>query len=159
MARSGLRIRSRFVFRPHFHLATSTDSRLNETVGHRYLENNLANIVAKQVFQESSYQQIVVGGSNFGELLGAVTVFLTAQSIPTYVTPVFLACLVLSISSLVRPIPFIRLDALMLLIVWYIPYWYPAPHKSIEAWKVCCDGCSSTEFLTLWLRWLRHICQ
>lgn len=32
-------------------------------VGHRYLENNLANIFAKQILKDSSYQQIIIGGT------------------------------------------------------------------------------------------------
>ena len=51
--------------------------------GHRYLENNIANIFAKSVLKDSSYQQIIVGGSNFGELLGALTVLFTANGIQT----------------------------------------------------------------------------
>jgi hypothetical protein len=51
--------------------------------GHRYLENNIANIFAKSVLLDSSYQPIIVGGSNFGELLGATTVFFTANRIFT----------------------------------------------------------------------------
>lgn len=85
--------------------------------GHRYLENNIANIFAKSVLQDSSYQQIIVGGSNLGELLGAATVFFTARIIPT-------------------PIPFIRLDAFMLLIVWYVGYYYPEPHNVQIAWRM-----------------------
>ncbi|KIM33235.1 hypothetical protein M408DRAFT_61521 [Serendipita vermifera MAFF 305830] len=85
--------------------------------GHRYLENNIANIFAKSVLKDSSYQQIIVGGSNFGELLGAMTVFFTANGIPT-------------------PIPFIRIDALLLLIVWYLPFYHPEPNNVNEAWKI-----------------------
>jgi hypothetical protein len=48
-----------------------------------YLENNIANIFAKSVLKDSSFQQIIVGGSNFGELLGALTVFFAAKAIPT----------------------------------------------------------------------------
>ena len=48
-----------------------------------YLENNLANIFATAVLEEPSFQQIMVGGSNFGELCGAVTVFFTVNHIPT----------------------------------------------------------------------------
>lgn len=86
-------------------------------VGHRYLENNIANVFAKQVLQDSTYQQIMIGGSNFGELLGALTVFFTANIIPT-------------------PIPFIRLDALFLLIVWYVPFHHPPIKVVSEAWKM-----------------------
>ncbi|KAK1621762.1 hypothetical protein BDP81DRAFT_466575 [Colletotrichum phormii] len=72
--------------------------------GHRYLENGIAS-------------QIMVGGSNFGELLGALFVFLFTNVIKT-------------------PIPWLRLDALMLLIVWYIPYWYPPSGQVGQAWIV-----------------------
>ena len=48
-----------------------------------YLENNLANIFATAVLKDSSFQQIMVGGSNFGELCGATTVFFTVNHIPT----------------------------------------------------------------------------
>lgn len=51
----------------------------------RYLENGVAPIVAKRILNVSTYSQIIVGGSNFGELLGAVTVFLAANKIHTYV--------------------------------------------------------------------------
>ncbi len=48
-----------------------------------YLENNLANIFATAILNDSSFQQIMVGGSNFGELCGAMTVFFTVNYIPT----------------------------------------------------------------------------
>lgn len=55
-----------------------------------YLENNLANIFATAVLKDSSFQQIMVGGSNFGELCGAMTVFFTVNYIPTCVPLLFL---------------------------------------------------------------------
>jgi len=55
------------------------------------------------------------GGSNFGELLGAVLVLLTANTIKT-------------------PIPWLRLDGLSLLILWYIPYFYPPSGNVRYAW-------------------------
>lgn len=54
-----------------------------------YLENNLANIFATAVLNDSSFQQIIVGGSNFGELCGAMTVFFTVNYIPTWVSLLF----------------------------------------------------------------------
>ncbi|KAF9123591.1 hypothetical protein BGX30_001341 [Mortierella sp. GBA39] len=39
---------------------------------HRYLESQLSPAFAKYVLLESAYAQIMVGGSNFGELLGAL---------------------------------------------------------------------------------------
>src|ERR1700761_5544523 len=59
----------------------------------------------------------VVGGSNFGELLGAGFVFLFTNLVQT-------------------PMPWLRLDSLMLLIVWYLPYWYPRRGDVNEAWRV-----------------------
>lgn len=52
-----------------------------------------------------------------GELLGALVVFLFTNFIKT-------------------PLPWVRLDALMLLIVWYIPYWYPPRNDVSQAWMV-----------------------
>jgi hypothetical protein len=66
---------------------------------HRYLENSISPLIAKRVFNESAYSQILVGGSNFGELLGALSVFFLSDSVPT-------------------PLPWLRLDCLLLLIVW-----------------------------------------
>lgn len=59
----------------------------------------------------------MVGGSNLGELLGALTVFLFTNWIKT-------------------PMPWLRLDALMLLIVWYIPFWRPLRNQVSQAWVV-----------------------
>jgi hypothetical protein len=66
---------------------------------------------------ESAWSQIMVGGSNVGEFLGAVAVFLLNQHVPT-------------------PIPWLRLDAIALLIVWYIPYWRPRTGDISQAWAV-----------------------
>jgi hypothetical protein len=57
----------------------------------------------------------MVGGSNFGELLGALFVFLFTQVIKT-------------------PMPWLRIDALMLLVLWYIPFWYPPTGRVRDAW-------------------------
>lgn len=69
---------------------------------HRYLENGLAPAFAKRVLLTSAWSQIIVGGSNFGELLGAVAVFVLSDHVTT-------------------PLPWLRLDALMLNIVWVLP--------------------------------------
>lgn len=42
--------------------------------GHRYLENGISPAIAKRVMLDSSYSQIMVTGSNAGELVGAVIV-------------------------------------------------------------------------------------
>jgi MFS family permease len=85
--------------------------------GHRYLENGIAPQVARRYLGHSEWSQIIVGGSNFGELLGAFVVFLCANRVKT-------------------PIPWLRLDALLLLIIWYIPYYYPPSNQVKYAWII-----------------------
>ncbi|SPO37524.1 uncharacterized protein PSFLO_02999 [Pseudozyma flocculosa] len=85
--------------------------------GHRYLENGLAPIYAKSVIGTSSYSQIIVGGSNFGELLGALSVLIFSRVIPT-------------------PMPFLRLDALFLNLVWVMPF-FPYTRGAVSsAWRL-----------------------
>jgi len=48
-----------------------------------FLENGIAPIIAKRVLEVSTYSQIIVGGSNLGELLGAFTVFVLANRVHT----------------------------------------------------------------------------
>ncbi|KAF9260758.1 hypothetical protein L218DRAFT_572536 [Marasmius fiardii PR-910] len=85
--------------------------------GHRYLENGLAPIFAKQVLGVSSWSQIIVGGSNLGELFGALSVLLTTNFITT-------------------PMPWLRLDALALNIVWVLPFIAIQAGKVTEAWRI-----------------------
>ncbi|KAK6529456.1 hypothetical protein TWF281_008629 [Arthrobotrys megalospora] len=83
--------------------------------GHRFLENNIGSYVAKRYFGQSAWAQIIVAGSNFGELLGALFVFLFTNLVHT-------------------PIPWLRSDAILLLIVWYLPFWYPPSGQVTQAW-------------------------
>lgn len=85
--------------------------------GHRYLENAIAPAVARRYLGNSAWSQIMVGGSNFGELLGALFVFMFTNMVHT-------------------PIPWLRIDALALLIVWYLPFWYPPKNDVGQAWIV-----------------------
>lgn len=85
--------------------------------GHRFLENGISPVIAKRYLGNSAWSQIMVGGSNFGELLGALTVFLLTNHIRT-------------------PMPWLRLDSLLLLIVWYLPYWNPPQGEVRYAWIV-----------------------
>lgn len=87
--------------------------------GHRYLENGIAPAIAKRVMMDSSYSQIMVTGSNAGELLGAMIVLVLGSRIPT-------------------PMPFLRFDALALLIVWVLPSYISqiVPNQSVWAWKI-----------------------
>ncbi|CAD6940075.1 unnamed protein product [Tilletia controversa] len=85
--------------------------------GHRYLENVLAPIVAKQVLGVSSYSQIMVGGSNFGELCGSMSVMFFTNSVPT-------------------PMPWLRLDAVLLMLVWVLPYIKLETNNVASAWRL-----------------------
>lgn len=82
--------------------------------GHRYLESGIAPPIARRYFGESAWAQIITGGSNLGEFLGAVVVFFTNWA--------------------ATPIPWIRLDAIMLLAVWYLPFWRPPMGQVGQAW-------------------------
>ena len=85
--------------------------------GHRYLENGIAPQIAKRYLKNAEWSQIIVGGSNLGELLGAFVVFLLANRVKT-------------------PMPWLRLDALFLLIIWYIPFYYPPMNQVAYAWII-----------------------
>ena len=68
---------------------------------------------------DSSYSQIMVCGSNLGELFGAFFVLVTTTYIQT-------------------PLPFLRFDALALLIVWVLPFYTKTiqPHNAMYAWRI-----------------------
>lgn len=53
---------------------------------HRFLESTLAPAYAKRTLGISAWSQIIVGGSNFGELLGALSVFLLSDYVTTPVS-------------------------------------------------------------------------
>ncbi|KAI8839379.1 hypothetical protein BJ741DRAFT_599179 [Chytriomyces cf. hyalinus JEL632] len=71
-------------------------------VYHRYLENGVAPNFSKIVLGDASLAQIMVGGSNFGELCGALIVFIFNTQVKT-------------------PIPWVRWDALVLNLLWLVP--------------------------------------
>lgn len=89
---------------------------------HRYLENGLVPVLAQGYFGKPAYSQILVGGSNLGELLGALLVLLTGNLLPT-------------------PIPWLRADALLLGLVWILPFYYykgeGLPSVGL-AWRFAC---------------------
>jgi len=64
----------------------------------RFLLNGITPQIAKRYLGNSEWSQIIVGGSNFGELLGAFIVFICVNRIKI-------------------PIPWLRLDAILLLII------------------------------------------
>ncbi|CAF1117983.1 unnamed protein product [Rotaria sordida] len=84
---------------------------------HRYIENGIAPQIALRYLGHPEWSQIIVGASNLGELLGALFIFIVGNFIKT-------------------PLPWSRLDALMLLIVWYIPYYYPPMNNIKIAWII-----------------------
>ncbi|KAJ2919630.1 hypothetical protein MD484_g853, partial [Candolleomyces efflorescens] len=88
---------------------------------HRFLENTLAPAFARRVLEVSAWSQIIVGGSNFGELLGALAVLVLSDYVPT-------------------PLPWLRFDALALNIVWVLPAFARIATNDVSwAWKVA--GC------------------
>jgi hypothetical protein len=53
---------------------------------HRFLESSIAPAFAKRVLLNSAFSHIIVGLSNFGELLGALTVFIFSDHVTTPVS-------------------------------------------------------------------------
>ncbi|CAF2637713.1 unnamed protein product [Rotaria sp. Silwood2] len=84
---------------------------------HRYVENSLAPQVPRRYLSHSDWSPILVSGSNLGELLGALFVFCFNDIIKSPILPV-------------------RFDAIMLLIIWYIPFYYPPPDEIKYAWII-----------------------
>ncbi|KAI9328426.1 hypothetical protein BDR26DRAFT_912774 [Obelidium mucronatum] len=87
-------------------------------VFHRYLESGFAPNFSKIVLGDASFAQIMNGGSNFGEFLGALIVFLFSTQIHT-------------------PIPWVRWDALVLNLLWIVPG---------IAYKLLSSGTTPNEF-------------
>jgi hypothetical protein len=83
--------------------------------GHRYLENGISPIIAKCYFGNSEWSQIMLGGMNTGELLGTLFVFLFTNIVKT-------------------PMPWLRIDACTLLIVWYLSSWWVPVGRVKDAW-------------------------
>jgi MFS family permease len=84
---------------------------------HRYIENGIAPQIAKRYLRNSAWSQIIVGGSNFGELLGALTLLFTTKKIHS-------------------PLFWLRFDCILLFIVWYIPFYNPSVITVRNAWIV-----------------------
>ena len=86
--------------------------------GHRYLENGVIPIIAEGLFRCPKYSQIMIAGSNLGELLGAFTVFVFGDGVPT-------------------PIPWLRADAVMLLLVWVLPFYMSWDRSAVSFFLIC----------------------
>jgi hypothetical protein len=84
---------------------------------HRYLENTIFPLYAKNVLKNSDLQAILTGGSNFGELMGAVLVLLLVRKVKT-------------------PIPYLRADAILILLVWVLPFFPVGDNAYLTAWKL-----------------------
>ncbi|RGB36569.1 major facilitator superfamily domain-containing protein [Rhizophagus diaphanus] len=83
-------------------------------VFHRFIENVIFPTFANQVLKEKSYSYILLGASNFGELLGALVVLLFAAKVAT-------------------PLPWVRFDAVALMTLWIFPF---LPVKSALSWAL-----------------------
>ncbi|KAG5463542.1 MAG: hypothetical protein BJ554DRAFT_6638, partial [Olpidium bornovanus] len=86
---------------------------------HRYLENVVFAQYAAQGLGVPSSQQKLVAGANLGELAGALFVFLFSRAVAT-------------------PLPWLRLDAITLAVVWIFPLADPLGLGiSVETWVWC----------------------
>ncbi|RHZ86498.1 hypothetical protein Glove_50g107 [Diversispora epigaea] len=70
---------------------------------HRFIEGVIFPTFAKQVLKDGSLSGFLVAASNFGELLGALSVFLISTRIRS-------------------PLPWVRLDSVTLMVLWVFPY-------------------------------------
>lgn len=82
---------------------------------HRYLENVLFIQYGRDTLGHKEFSQILLVGSNFGELLGALFILVFSNLVET-------------------PLPWLRLDALTLFIVWIFPYGTPFGNGNAVAW-------------------------
>jgi len=84
---------------------------------HRYLEDGISPQIARRYLTNSAWSEIIIGGSNFGELLGSVFILIFARRFRT-------------------PLPWLRLSSILLLIVWYVPFCQPSIIRSRYAWFI-----------------------
>ena len=84
---------------------------------HRYIENSIAPQVARRYLHRSDWSQILISGSNLGELLGALFTFYFSDRMK-------------------GPILWVRLNALMFFIVWYLPFYHPPTDQIKYAWII-----------------------
>jgi hypothetical protein len=82
--------------------------------GHQYLENGITPVIAQRYLGNAEWSLIMIGGSNIGQLLGGIFVFIFAGAIPT-------------------PLPWLRLEGLISAFLWYLKWWYPS-HTMAQAW-------------------------
>ena len=73
---------------------------------HRYFDSCIVPLIAKRILGRAELSLIIVSGSSMGELLGALIVFLWINK---FRTPIF----------------WLRIDAILLSLVWIFPFWAP----------------------------------
>ena len=83
---------------------------------HRYLETGISPALAKRVFQMSAYSQILVGMSNLGVAFGIVSIF-TSKLVKT-------------------PLPWLRFGAILLPLVWTVPFYNAQPQNIAFAGRI-----------------------
>ena len=86
-------------------------------VGHRFVEGTIFPLYSKEILKNSDLQTVLTGGSNFGEFLGALAVLFLAEAVKT-------------------PIPWIRSDAICLLISWVFPFYKPTTDANAHVWTM-----------------------
>lgn len=73
---------------------------------HRYLDTCIVPQIAKRILARPSISLVIAAGTSFGELLGALIIFCWTKH---FRTPLF----------------WLRIDACLLLLVWFFPFWAP----------------------------------
>lgn len=81
---------------------------------HRYLDTGLLPKLAKRYLGQASWSMIMCAGSSSGELLGSLLIFFKSKC---FRTPIF----------------WLRIDALLMLTLWFIPHWNPPPNEPTQA--------------------------
>ena len=82
---------------------------------HQYLKNAIAPVIARHYLGNSVWAQIIVGSSNFGELIETLFMFL------------FINLMLLS---------WLCLHFIMLLMMWYLPFWHSPSGNVTYVWIV-----------------------
>ena len=86
---------------------------------HRYNNIGILPQIAQRYFSKSSMSLIMCAGSSIGEMLGATTLLLSNNR---FKTPLF----------------FLRVDALLLLLTWVFPFYYPSSAGIRQAFTIMC---------------------
>jgi MFS family permease len=84
---------------------------------HRYIEYGIIPQIAKRYLKNSAWSSIIIGGSNFGELCGGLVIFFLTKKIRS-------------------PLVWLRLDSILLLIIWYLPFYKPSSISVKNAWLI-----------------------